>query len=505
MKTSITAAMLYSFVECPHRVTMDLLGDPTKKDSVSPFAQLLWDRGTLYERRVIAALKLRFTDLSLFSDEEKERETLAAMDRGDVLIYGGRICADDLVGIPDLLRKETGGYIAGDIKSGSGEEGEEEHDNPKPKKHYAVQLALYTDVLRRLGRSGGLRAFLWDFHGNEITYDFVIPYRKRPPRTLWVDYEDALAKTRKIVDESFQTLPAYIASVCKICRWHSECLNYLEATNDLTLIPEFGRSRRDMMMGRFPTIHDLAAADANALIHGKQTEFLDISPQTLRKFIGRAKLLSEKNGTPYLRAPLVLPISHKELFFDIEVDPMRDHCYLHGFIERQDRDNKTERFVAFFAEEPTTTAEEKAFANAWKFMKASQPVAIYFYSKYERTMYRKLRAKYPHVCSETEVENLFSMSSTVDLYGDVVLKATEWPTHDYSLKTLAKYLGFKWRDSDPSGVASIEWFDHWVKTQDSLIKLRILEYNEDDCRATRVLLDGIRAMGTETAERHGTP
>lgn len=44
----------------------------------------------------------------------------------------------------------------------------------------------------------------------------------------------------------------------------------------------------------------------------------------------------------------------------------------------------------------------------------------------------------------------------VDLYFDVVKKATEWPLYDQSIKTLAQYLGFEWRDPDPSGAASIE-------------------------------------------------
>ena len=75
--------------------------------------------------------------------EEKERLTLEAMQRGEPLIYSGRIQEAGLLGDPDLLRKETGGYIAGDIKSGSGEEGPE--DDVKPKLHYAVQLGLYTE------------------------------------------------------------------------------------------------------------------------------------------------------------------------------------------------------------------------------------------------------------------------------------------------------------------------------------------------------------------------
>ena len=44
----------------------------------------------------------------------------------------------------------------------------------------------------------------------------------------------------------------------------------------------------------------------------------------------------------------------------------------------------------------------------------------------------------------------------------------------------------------PSGAASIEWFDKWIKTGDPDLKQRILDYN--DCRATRVLLDGIRGL-----------
>lgn len=84
----------------------------------------------------------------------------------------------------------------------------------------------------------------------------------------------------------------------------------------------------------------------------------------------------------------------------------------------------------------------------------------------------------------------------MDLYCDIVTKATEWPTRNHSIKTLAKHLGFRWRDSDPSGAASIEWYHRWVETGDPAVHQRILDYNEDDCRATIVLLDGIRALAS---------
>lgn len=75
------------------------------------------------------------------------------MQRGDRVISGGRIAAGDLLGQLDLLLKAGDGYLGGDIKSGAGEEGADEDDR-KPKKKYAVQLAVYTDILNKLGCGG---------------------------------------------------------------------------------------------------------------------------------------------------------------------------------------------------------------------------------------------------------------------------------------------------------------------------------------------------------------
>ncbi|MEX0808894.1 MAG: TM0106 family RecB-like putative nuclease [Dongiaceae bacterium] len=248
------------------------------------------------------------------------------------------------------------------------------------------------------------------------------------------------------------------------------------------------------MLTRVATVRDLAAADPHTFLAGNKTTFPGIGQSSLEKFHRRAGLLSTQGSRPYLRAPVALPDFETELFFDIEVDPMRDVCYLHGFVERRSGRNGEERFVYFIAEAPTADEEKRAFAGAISFIRASQPCGIYYYSKYERTWYRKLRAKYPDIATEAEIDKIFDPSTAFDLYYDVVLKATEWPTRDFSIKTLAKHLGFAWRDIHPSGAASIEWYHRWVETGDAMIRRRILEYNEDDCRATRVLLDGIRAL-----------
>jgi predicted RecB family nuclease len=493
MSMPVTASILYNVVNCPQRVALDTFGDPAAKDEENAFVRLLWERGTLFERETIDKLEQPFLDLSRAQGEEKERLTLEAMQRGEPLIYSGRISADDLVGVPDLLRKETGGYVPGDIKSGAGEEGGGDDGDGKPKLHYAVQLALYIDILERLKLSAGRRGFVWDIHGDEVPYDFTTPQGPRNPETLWDEYQSALAETRAILARQITPLSAY-AAVCKLCHWYTHCVAQLTAADDLTLIPFLGRTIRDAMQETVPTIADLAAANPDGFINGKKTIFPGLGPDRLRLFHARAIMLKQTPPKAHLRAPVALRLAPMELFFDIEVDPLRGICYLHGVVERLNGNNDAERFVYFFAPEVSPEAERDAFAQAYTYLSRQADAAIYYYSKYERTQYRKLQEKYPDVCSAEDVERLFDPARAIDLYGDVVIKATEWPTRDHSIKTLAKHLGFAWRDVHPSGAASVEWFDRWCREHDPAVKQRILDYNEDDCRATRVLLDGIRRL-----------
>jgi predicted RecB family nuclease len=480
---------------------MDLFGNPSERDAVSPFVELLWERGSTHERKVIEKIGAPFLDLSNNEFLEKERLTREAMSRGEPLIYNGRISSDDLVGEPDLLRKSGSGYLAGDIKSGAAEEGITDNVDGKPKRHYAVQLALYTDILERIGYSAGRTPFVWDINNEEVTYDLMEVRGTKPFRRLWDDYEECLSEARKIVGRTTHTLPAYSAATCKNCVWYSNCLNTLEKSNDLTLIPELGRSKRDVMMKRIPSIRQLSQIKLGDFVEQRKSVFPGIGAQTLEKFYDRAKLLSADEPKPYLREPLRLPAATTELFFDIEVDPMQDFCYLHGFVERHTGSRDSDRYVFFFAETVSSEAEKRAFADALHYIKTSQPCVIYYYSKYERTIYKRLSKKYPDVCTESDLDELFEPTRSIDLYFDIVMKVTEWPTRDFSIKTLAQYLGFKWRDSHPSGAASIEWFDRWVKTNNPEVRKRILDYNEDDCRATRVLLDAIRELPVAAMEQ----
>lgn len=486
----ITASQLYDHISCPHRVTLDAFGDPTRRDAVSPFVRMLWERGSAFERTVVDGLP---AGTALIADGEGDRmaATLAAMDAGVPIIQGGRIAADDLLGDPDLLVRVGDSYMPADIKSGRGEEGD--GADASPKAHYAVQIGLYVDVLERLGRSAGRFAEIWDIRGERVRYHLDDPRGSRTAGTWWDLYERCRDEVRSALAGETETRGA-LASACGLCHWHTVCGADLEAAGDLTLIPSLGRALRDRMSETVGSIADFASSDPESFVHGAKTVFPGLGADRLRLFHTRARLLTDPNAVPFLRATVELPVKPVEVFFDIEADPMRDCTYLHGFIERRDRDPATDVFTGFYADEPTPEAERRAFADAVAYMAARPDCAIYYYSKYERTMYRKLQARYPDVCSPEEIEAIFTPPRSVDLYFDVVTRATEWPTRNHSIKTLAKHCGFSWRDSDPSGAASIEWYHRWVETNDPAIRQRIIDYNEDDCRATIVLLDGIRAL-----------
>jgi len=53
--------------------------------------------------------------------------------------------------------------------------------------------------------------------------------------------------------------------------------------------------------------------------------------------------------------------------------------------------------------------------------------------------------------------------------------------------------------TQPSSAASIEWYHRWVETGDPATRQRILDYNEDDCIAMRVLQDAVQKLSLNKA------
>jgi len=497
---AVTASKLYDYLQCPHRVWRDEHGPQDEKNpEPNPFVQLLWDRGVAHERKqlVLAGEVLNITE---FPYEERPRQTVAAMKAGAPLIYQGMLAVDNLIGIPDFLRREPdGSYIPIDVKSGMGFEGVEsdgDHDTGRLKRHYAVQLALYVDAVRRLGFETAHRGIILDIRGKEVPYDLTSSQGPKTPETYWELYQRTRETVAALIAGAASNLPA-LAGVCKLCPWYESCNQWAASADDPTGLFYVGRSVRDTLTGDagVTTIAGLLKVDPKALLEQKEKDknFLKgLGEKTLLKAMERAKVLREKKS-PVLYEAVTFPAVSHELFFDIEDDPTQEFVYMHGVYERT---ATGERYLDFTATEVSTEAERGAWARFWAYIRSlpADGYAVYYYSKHERTTYRKMREKYPDIVSEEELERFFEPARAIDLYGDVVLKKTDWPLGSYSIKSLAQYLGFKWRDETPSGALSIQWFNEYVEKKDPAMLERIRQYNEDDCRATLVLKDALVKM-----------
>lgn len=190
----LTASKLYNYLQCPHRVWRDVYGPQQEKIlETNPFVQLLWDKGVQHEKNALARLG-EMVDLGSGDQQTRIENTRQALADGKSLLYQPVIIHENLLGIPDFLRRLSDGtYMAVDVKSGRGFEGTDdngEENGGKLKKHYAVQLALYTEILEQTGYSNGSRqGIIYDIDHTEVLYDLNSTLGVRDQRSFWDYYE----------------------------------------------------------------------------------------------------------------------------------------------------------------------------------------------------------------------------------------------------------------------------------------------------------------------------
>ena len=495
----LTASKLYNYLQCAHRPWRDIYGNQDEKiKETNPFVQLLWDKGVQHEEEMVKRLG-KLVDLGDGTQAERIEKTKRAMNDGISLIYQPVIVHGNLLGIPDFLRKQgDGSYIAFDVKSGRGFEGTDDDESLelKLKKHYAVQLALYTEILEHLGFSDGKRkGIIYDIDHQEVPYDLTSPMGKRYTQTFWEFYEWLKVEVLHLLSNIKRNDPA-MAGICKLCPWYTSCKAWVKKTDDTSGLFYVGRSARDVLKADadLTTIHDAQHIDIHGLMDEKKRDkqFLrGIGKSTLDKLKRRAEIMAN-NRDPVLYEKLSLPEVSHELYFDIEDDPTQAFVYLHGVYERTPNGKK---FIPFVASELSSDAEAKAWREFWVYVRSfpEDDFVLYYYSHHEETTYKRMAEKYPEVATMDDIEWLFDESRAVDLYR-VISKYTDWPLGSYSLKAIAQYLGFSWRDETPSGALSIQWYNEYLKTEDKKILERILLYNEDDCIATMVIKDKLVEM-----------
>ena len=263
---------------------------------------------------------------------------------------------------------------------------------------------------------------------------------------------------------------------CNFCRWYSQCYAIASSQKHLSLVPGVTPSRYQSLLSLgVETVESLA--EACSIYMG---EVLGFGVATRLKQQAEAIVQDCAIVKPSRSIPQI-PTAPIELYFDIEAEPERNLDYLLGVL-LVDHRAKSEQFTAFLAEAPE--AQAQIWQQFLAFVSSYPDAPIFHYSEYEVDTIRRLGALYNTPTQITEQ----LLARFVDIHHAVVTSVV-LPVESYSLKSLANWLGFGWRDSQASGEQSVCWYDQWMKSGDHALLEAILRYNEDDCRATYVLKD----------------
>ncbi|MGK7911143.1 MAG: TM0106 family RecB-like putative nuclease [Synechococcus sp.] len=329
------------------------------------------------------------------------------------------------------------------------------------KSDYAMVLALHSEVLRMVWGIDSDRAFaiLADGKWRRVG----LRTAKQNARQLLVDHASAMA----------QHEPPNVhmtRSRCSLCTWQDHCRSVARANHPLTLLPGVTATIYATLKEiGILSIEALAATTSDRIQH-----LPGIGQTTAHRLIHQA--MAERDGTALSIKPFTLPRSPVELYFDIEAEPQRNVAYLLGVLAVNRQYNES-TFHPFLAEHPD---KERDCWNEFVQLTQRYPTApIYHFHAFEIHTCRQLADRYS--TSRTILQQI--LNRMVDLH-EIASQCVVMPVESYSLKHMAKWQGFRWRQEDAGGAQAVYWYAQWLKTGDRSYLDASVTYNEDDCLAT---------------------
>jgi uncharacterized protein len=470
-----TPTLFYEYAACCHWIWYDRFSDPKEKGAMPELTLKLFEQGVLHEKDYIK--DLTFSQVKQVSLDQAFKETVSLMEAGAELIYQGVIQYQDgevlYQGRPDLLKKMSGKSKFGnyyyepiEIKSTK-----ELHTEQK------YQLVFYGLVLEQM--QGVFPTHAAIINRDKETVPFLIDPEQRQKTAAQMDVILDIIKGNKP--------PLKLVSSCKQSPWFGKCVAEAEATNDIALLYRLdSRSHPALRQNGINTVTDAAKMDIDSLPK---------IPFTTKETLQRVKLQAQSlmSGKLIWLAKPKLPNPKLKIFFDIEGDPLLQTQYLFGFWIAGDpefkyakighvRKHKAEDryFLYFIAEDPN---EEEALWKQfleWLEILPEDDYAVFHYANYENSSTKKLAEKYGGSRKFTQFHSkLFDLE-------DARKKSVIFPLYFYSIKDIAKskFVNFQWRHAKANGAQSVFWYEQWLEDADCDVLNDIIDYNEDDVRAT---------------------
>ncbi|MEK7665804.1 MAG: TM0106 family RecB-like putative nuclease [Patescibacteria group bacterium] len=454
MPKHITEKTFYHYLKCPSWVYFDAHEAERAHDAL--LSQLIDDGLLLEVQREILKDK-SFVEVEHEDQEEAYARTLQLMKAGEQTILRGVLIHGHWIGHPDILERVEGKsklgayyYIACDIKR-----------DRQIKDVYKFQGCFYAEILEYAQGTKPTRGYVMNPDGAILGYEI---------EAFETEFHLTLEEIERIM--AGQRPPHFLTTGCRQSPWFETCKNESVVCDDLSLINRIWRSEvEELKLAGINSIRALAASDPDLLT----AKVEGLSRDRLHHLRMQAVSLAE-HRTIVMRS-VDFPPAQEELYFDIESDPLRDLDFLFGVLHVL---GKEETFYSFVADKPSK--EEEAWWAFCKFLEGHPTAIIYHFGWYEIEVVRRLAIKYGNVA---QIDRVVSeqMNDLLSLIRDDII----FPLHFYSLKDIAKLLGFSWREAEVSGVNAVQWYEEYLAKHKKEILQKIIDYNEDDCRATRVV------------------
>lgn len=468
----LTDIALLDYKRCQRRAFLNYYGDPQQTDPEKDFLLKLRMESQNHINRTIAELYPHAQRLpDGMSRYERSQITQTLMAQGVECIYLGVLRQSlnnflgieslTLMGMPHLLVKYPGQSKFGNWSYGV----INIHLARRPKGEYKLTTAFHAQLLENI----------------QGTLPPLCQIIVRPQKFYHVDLDLWIPKMEEVLQACFSMLshrqePEVFISRqrCHLCHWYSHCYNLAQSSQHLSLVPGVTPSRYEsLQILGVESVESLASA---CPVEMGKTLGLDIATQLKQQAqsIVENRPISKPNSRSHNLQ--IIPTAPIELYFDVEAEPELNLDYLLGVL-LVDREQNTQQFYPFLAENPDQ--EGLIWSEFLTFVHKYPDAPIFHYSEYEVETLNRLGSLY-----QTPTEKLDKLlSRCVDLHKQVITLVT-LPVESYSLKSLANWLGFQWRDVGVGGDQCVCWYSQWLTTGSRSLLGSILRYNEDDCIAT---------------------
>ena len=370
---------------------------------------------------------------------------------------------------PSLLIKTKGNSIWGNYKylpviSKLGRRTTREHQ---------IDLALCSIVLEKFQKAKVEYGLITSNYGNKFNTEKIFINKRLRDKSINLFSELKASLKENIPDITNNR------KKCSICSWKEFCDNEAKLNGFLTDIDGIGTKTAEYLKNAGIFNIEQLSSIKNSELNSFQVNNIE----EINKLINQSK--SYSSGIPIRKkklnnsSELFLKIKKGFFVLDIESDPDERNDFLYGFLSVNNIYDKYENYL-YKPILNLINSNNKIFnLEILKEINTREDWPILHYGETEKISIIKIAKLYN--LSDIEIEKL--KSRMIDLH---FLIRDSWilPLKNYSLKTVANWVGFNWSQKNVSGSKALFWWIQYkINKQDSFLE-KIINYNKDDCIAT---------------------